>query len=139
MTLMPKRTKFRKAQKGSMAGLSKGATFVDFGEFGMQALDRGRITNRQIEACRVAINRFFNRRGKVWIRVFPDKPITRKPAEVRMGKGKGAVDHWVAVVKPGRVIFEVANVSRELAQEALKRAAAKLGIKTRFVERQERV
>lgn len=122
-----------------MAGLSKGATFVDFGEFGMQALDRGRITNRQIEACRVAINRFFNRRGKVWIRVFPDKPITRKPAEVRMGKGKGAVDHWVAVVKPGRVIFEVANVSRELAQEALKRAAAKLGIKTRFVERQERV
>lgn len=139
MTLMPKRTKFRKQQKGDMSGLSKGAVFVDFGEFGMQALERGRISNRQIEACRVAINRFFNRRGKVWIRVFPDKPITKKPAEVRMGKGKGAVDHWVAVVKPGRILFEVANVPKEMAQDALKRAAAKLGIKTRFVERVERV
>lgn len=139
MTLMPKRTKFRKQQKGHMAGLSKGATFIDFGEFGMQVLERGRITNKQIEACRVAINRHFNRKGQVWIRIFPDKPITKKPAEVRMGKGKGAVDHWVAVVKPGRILFEVANVPRELAQDALKRAAAKLGLKTRFVERVERV
>lgn len=139
MTLMPKRTKFRKQQKGKMTGLSKGGNFVDFGEFGMQALERGRITNRQIEACRVAINRYFNRRGKVWIKVYPDKPITKKPAEVRMGKGKGAVDHWVAVVRPGRVLFEVGNVPRELAQDALKRAAAKLGLKTRFVERVERV
>ena len=139
MTLMPKRTKFRKQQKGQMAGLSKGATFVDFGEFGMQVLERGRITNKQIEACRVAINRHFNRKGQVWIRIFPDKPITKKPAEVRMGKGKGAVDHWVAVVRPGRILFEVANVPRELAQDALKRAAAKLGLKPRFVERVERV
>jgi large subunit ribosomal protein L16 len=139
MTLMPKRTKFRKQQKGQMAGLSKGATFVDFGEFGMQVLERGRITNKQIEACRIAINRHFNRKGQVWIRIFPDKPITKKPAEVRMGKGKGAVDHWVAVVRPGRILFEVANVPRELAQDALKRAAAKLGLKTRFVERVERV
>lgn len=139
MALMPKRTKFRKQQKGQMAGISKGGTFVDFGEFGMQVLERGRITNKQIEACRIAINRHFNRRGKVWIRIFPDKPITKKPAEVRMGKGKGAVDHWVAVVRPGRVLFEVGNVPKELAQNALKRAAAKLGIKTRFVERVERV
>jgi large subunit ribosomal protein L16 len=139
MTLMPKRTKYRKQQKGQMAGLSKGATFVDFGEYGMQVLERGRITNKQIEACRVAINRHFNRKGQVWIRIFPDKPITKKPAEVRMGKGKGAVDHWVAVVRPGRILFEVANVPRELAQDALKRAAAKLGLKTRFVERIERV
>lgn len=139
MTLMPKRTKFRKCQKGHMTGISKGANFVDFGEYGMQVLERGRITNKQIEAMRIAINRHFNRRGQVWIRIFPDKPITKKPAEVRMGKGKGAVDHWVAVVRPGRILFEVANVSRELAQDALKRAAAKLGIKTRFVERVERV
>lgn len=139
MTLMPKRSKFRKQQKGQMAGLSKGAQFVDFGEFGMQVLERGRITNKQIEACRVAINRHFNRKGQVWIRIFPDKPITKKPAEVRMGKGKGAVDHWVAVVRPGRILFEVANVPRELAQDALKRAAAKLGLRTRFVERVERV
>lgn len=139
MVLMPKRTKFRKQQKGSMPGLSKGATTVDFGEFGMQALDRGRVTAQQIEACRVAINRYFQRRGKVWIRVFPDKPITKKPAEVRMGKGKGAVDHWAAVVKPGRVLFEVGNVTREQAQAALRRAAGKLPIRTRFVERVEKV
>ena len=139
MTLMPKKTKFRKMQKGQMAGLSKGATFVDFGDFGMQSLERGNVTAQQIEACRVAITRFFNRRGKVWIRVFPDKPITKKPLEVRMGKGKGNVDHWVATVKPGRILFEVGNVPKELAQDALRRAAAKLGIKTRFVERVERV
>ena len=137
--LMPKRTKFRKQQKGQFAGLSKGATFVDFGEFGMQTLERGWITSRQIEACRVAINRYLKRQGKVWIRVFPDKSVTKKPAETRMGKGKGAPDHWVAVVRPGRILFEVANVSKEDAQDALRRAAAKLGIRTRFVKRVERV
>lgn len=137
--LMPKRTKFRKQQKGQFAGLSKGATFVDFGEFGMQTLERGWITIRQIEACRVAINRYLKRKGKVWIRVFPDKSVTKKPAETRMGKGKGAPDHWVAVVRPGRILFEVANVSKEDAQDALRRAAAKLGIRTRFVKRVERV
>lgn len=139
MVLIPVRTKHRKQQKGSLAGLTKGGEFIEFGEFGMQALERGKITNRQIEACRVAISRYFSRKGKVWIRVFPDKPITKKPAETRMGKGKGAVDHWVAPVKPGRILFEVANVSREDAQSALVRAAAKLGIKTRFVERVEQV
>ena len=137
--LMPKRTKFRKQQKGQFAGLSKGATFVDFGEFGMQTLERGWITSRQIEACRVALNRYLKRKGKVWIRVFPDKSVTKKPAETRMGKGKGAPDHWVAVVRPGRILFEVANVSKEDAQDALRRAAAKLGIRTRFVKRVERV
>ncbi|AOQ16663.1 50S ribosomal protein L16 [Chlamydia trachomatis] len=137
--LMPKRTKFRKQQKGQFAGLSKRATFVDFGEFGMQTLERGWITSRQIEACRVAINRYLKRKGKVWIRVFPDKSVTKKPAETRMGKGKGAPDHWVVVVRPGRILFEVANVSKEDAQDALRRAAAKLGIRTRFVKRVERV
>lgn len=139
MSLQPVRTKYRKMQKGSMAGLSKAANFIDFGDFGMQALERGKVTNQQIEACRVAINRYFNRRGQVWIRIFPDKSITKKPAETRMGKGKGNVDHWVAVVRPGRVLFEVGGVSKELAQNALRRASAKLGIKTRFVERLERV
>jgi large subunit ribosomal protein L16 len=139
MALMPVRTKFRKMQKGHKTGLSKGATFVDFGEFGMQALERGWVTNHQIEAARVAINRYFNRKGNVWIRLFPDKSVTKKPAETRMGKGKGNPDHWVAVVKPGRILFEVGNVSKEMAQNALRRAAAKLGIKTRFVERVERV
>lgn len=139
MALMPKKTKYRKQQKGQHRGLSKGGNFVDFGEYGIQALDRGRITNTQIEACRISINRYFQRRGKVWIRIFPDKPITKKPAEVRMGKGKGSVDKWVAIIRPGRILFEVSNVSREMAQMALGRAAAKLGIKTRFVERLERV
>ena len=139
MTLMPKKTKHRKMHKGARAGLARSAQFVDFGDFGMQSLERGWITAQQIEACRVAISRFFSRRGKVWIRVFPDKPVTKKPAETRMGKGKGNLDHWVAVVKPGRVLFEVGNVSREDAQDALRKAAAKLGIKTRFVERVERV
>jgi large subunit ribosomal protein L16 len=136
---MPVRTKYRKMQKGQMAGLSKAANFVDFGEYAMQTLERGRITQHQIEACRVAINRYFNRRGKVWIRIFPDKSVSKKPAETRMGKGKGAPDHWVAVVRPGRILFEVGNVPKELAQNALRRAAAKLPIKTRFVERVERV
>jgi len=139
MALMPVRTKFRKMQKGQHKGLSKAANFVDFAHFGMQALERGRVTNHQIEACRVAINRYFNRRGKVWIRIFPDKSVSKKPAETRMGKGKGAPDHWVAVVRPGRVMFEVGGVPKDVAQNALRRAAAKLGIKTRFVERVERV
>lgn len=137
--LLPARTKYRKEQKGSLRGFTKGGEFVEFGEFGMQVLERGNITNRQIEACRVAITRYFSRKGKVWIRIFPAKPITKKPAETRMGKGKGAVDHWVAPVKPGRILFEVANVTREEAQQALVRAAAKLPYKTRFVERLERV
>ncbi len=139
MSLMPKKTKFRKRQKGSCSGLSKGGNFIHFGEFGIQVLDRGWITAQQIEAMRVAINRYFQRRGKVWIRIFPDKSVSKKPLEVRMGKGKGAVDHWVAVVRPGRILFEVGNVPRELAQDALRRAAAKIGLKTRFVERVEQV
>lgn len=139
MSLMPKRTKHRKMFKGQFAGVSKAGNFIHFGDFGIQVLERGWITNQQIEACRVSITRYFQRKGKVWIRIFPDKPITKKPAEVRMGKGKGAVDHYVAVVRPGRVLFEVANVTREEAQNALRRAAAKLGLKTRFVERVEQV
>jgi len=139
MVLMPKKTKYRKQMKGSIAGNSKGGNFVDFGDYGIQALERGFVTAQQIEACRVSITRFFSRRGKVWIRIFPDKPRTKKPAETRMGKGKGGLDHWAAPVKPGRVLFEVGNVSREMAQDALRRAAAKLGIKTRFVDRVERV
>ena len=122
-----------------MRGKTKGGGFVAFGDFGMQALGRGWITGQQIEAARVAINRYFARKGKVWIRVFPDKPISRKPAETRMGKGKGSPDKWVAVVKPGRILFEVGNVSREEAQVALRMAAGKLPIQTRFVERVESV
>src|ERR1700722_14942757 len=137
MALMPKRTKHRKMMKGQVAGISKGGNFVHFGEYGIQVLERGWITNQQIEACRVSINRYFQRRGKVWIRIFPDKPVTKKPAEVRMGKGKGALDHWVAVVRPGRIIFEVGNDSPVEAKSALRLAAAKLGIKTRFVKRLE--
>lgn len=138
MALMPKRQKYRKCQKGQARGLSKGGNFVSFGEYGMQSLDRGWVTAQQIEAARIAINRFFQRRGKVWIRVFPDKPISKKPAEVRMGKGKGSPSSYVAVVRPGRVLFEVGNVSKEMAQQALRRASAKLGLRTRFVERVER-
>lgn len=139
MALMPSRTKFRKQQKGQKRGLSKAGNFLDFGEFGMQALDRGNITHKQIEACRVAINRHFQRKGKVWIRIFPDKPITKKPAETRMGKGKGGVEYWAAVVRPGKILFEVAGVTREEAQTALRLASAKLGLRTRFVDQVERV
>jgi large subunit ribosomal protein L16 len=139
MSMIPKRTKYRKQQKGNLRGKSKARHFVEFGDFGMQALGRGRITNKQIEACRVAINRYFSRKGKVWIRIFPDKPVSKKPAEVRMGKGKGGTDHWVASIRPGTILFEVGNVSVEDAQQALARAAAKLGISTRFVKRVERV
>lgn len=139
MVLMPVRTKFRKMQKGKMTGFSKAANFLDFGDFGMQTLERGRITQHQIEACRVAINRYFNRRGQVWIRIFPDKSVSKKPAETRMGKGKGNPDHWVAVVRPGRILFEVGGVPKEMAQHALRLASAKLGVRTRFVERLERI
>jgi len=139
MALMPKQTKHRKMQKGHMTGLAKGASFVNFGDYGMQALGRGWITAQQIEACRITINRYFSRRGKVWVRVFPDKPISKKPAETRMGKGKGSPSEWVSIVRPGRIMFEVGNVTKEQAQEALRLAAGKLGIKTRFVERVEEV
>lgn len=139
MATGPSRTKYRKQQKGKMTGLSKAGNFVEFGDFGMQSLDRAWITAQQIEACRVAITRFFSRKGQVWIRIFPDKPITKKPAETRMGKGKGGFDHYVATVRPGRLLFEVGGVTREEAQTALKLAAAKLPIRTKFVDRLETV
>jgi large subunit ribosomal protein L16 len=135
----PSKSKFRKSQKGQHAGLSKGGNFVAFGDFGMQCLDRGWVSAKQIEACRVTINRTFQRKGKVWINIFPAKPISKKPVEVRMGKGKGAVEYYAAVVRPGRVMFEVAGVSRELAQDALRKASEKLGVRTRFVDRVEQV
>ncbi len=139
MAHMPKQVKHRKVQKGKKTGLSKGGNFIRFGDFGMQSLDRGWITAQQIEACRVTINRYFSRRGKVWVCIFPDKPISKKPAETRMGKGKGAPSEWVAVVRPGRILFEVGNVTRSQAREALRLASGKLGIKTRFVERVQEV
>ena len=139
MALSPKKTKHRKQQKGKMTGLTKAGAYVEFGDFGMQSLDRCWLTARQIEACRVTINRTFSRKGQVWIRDFPDKPVSKKPAETRMGKGKGAPDHYVAVVRPGRILFEVGGVTREEAQQALRLAAAKLPIRTKFVDRLERV
>ncbi len=139
MATGPKRTKFRKQQKGQMRGLSKAGCFVEFGDFGMQSLDRTWITAQQIEACRVTISRFFSRKGQVWIRIFPDKPITKKPAETRMGTGKGGVEYYVATVRPGRILFEVGGVTREEAQTALRLAAAKLPIRTKFVDRLETV
>ena len=137
MAQIPSKVKHRKQQKGNLTGLTKGGQFVVFGDFGMQALDRGRITHQQIEACRGAISRFFSRKGKVWIRIFPHKPVTKKPLETRMGKGKGAVDHWVASIQPGRILFEVGNVNEADAKEALAIAAGKLPLKTRFVKRLE--
>jgi large subunit ribosomal protein L16 len=139
MALMPVKTKYRKQQRGSVSGNAKGGFVVQFGDFGMQSLDRGWISGQQIEACRIAITRFFSRKGQVWIRIFPDKPVSKKPAETRMGTGKGAPDHWVARVKPGRILFEVGNVSREEAQEALRQAAGKLPLRTKFVARVESV
>jgi large subunit ribosomal protein L16 len=135
--LMPKRVKYRKQQRGRMRGKAYRGSDVAFGEYGLQALDPAWITNRQIEAARVAITRFIKRGGKMWIRVFPDKPVTKKPAETRMGKGKGAPESWVAVIKPGRVMFELEGISRSLAQEAMLLGASKLPIRTRFVERHE--
>ena len=134
--LMPKRTKFRKMHKGRRRGMASRGTKVAFGDYGLQAMDAGWLKSRQIEAARVAITRRMKRLGKVWIRVFPDKPVTLKPAETRMGKGKGAPEYWVAVVKPGRIIYEVNGVSPELAKEALRLGAAKLPFRTRIVSRQ---
>src|SRR2546423_6653406 len=133
--LLPKKTKFRKHHRGRRAGTSKGQTTVQFGEFGLKSLDAGWLTNRQIEAARIAMTRKIKRGGKVWINVFPDKPFTKKPAETRMGSGKGSPEGWVAVVKPGRVMFELAGVPESLAKEALRLASQKLPIKTKFVRR----
>ncbi|MCF7847367.1 MAG: 50S ribosomal protein L16 [Kiritimatiellales bacterium] len=135
MPLMPKRVKFRKVQRGSRGGLAMTGNQLAYGEYGLQTLERGWITNIQIEACRVTANRAMKRRGKLWIRIFPDKPITKKPLEVRMGKGKGAVENWVAVVKPGHMLFELDGVSETLAKECLRLAATKLPMRTRFVQR----
>jgi large subunit ribosomal protein L16 len=135
--LIPKRVKYRKQHRPPTSGRAKGGTSVDFGEFGLQAMDAAWVTNRQIEAARIAMNRHIKRGGKVWIRIFPDKPITTKPAETRMGSGKGTPEYWVAVVKPGRVMFELAGVSEEVAREAMRLASHKLPIKTKFVKRSE--
>lgn len=133
--LQPKRTKYRKQHKGRIKGNAGRGHLVSFGSFGLKSLDPGRLTSRQIESARVALTRFMKREGKVWIRIFPDKPITSKPAEVRMGKGKGALDHWVAVIKPGTIMFEVDGVPVETAKEALRLAAQKLPVLTSFVIR----
>jgi large subunit ribosomal protein L16 len=135
--LLPKRVKHRKVQRGSMKGDAKGGTSVHFGEYGLKALEPGWITNRQIEAARIAMTRYMKRGGKVWISIFPDKPVTQKPAETRMGSGKGNPEKWVAVVKPGRIMFEVSGVPRDVAVEAVRLAQHKLPIKTKFVSRDE--
>jgi large subunit ribosomal protein L16 len=132
---MPKKVKHRRVMKGRMRGKATRGENLDFGDFGLKALDAGWITDRQIEAARIAMTRHVKRGGKIWIRIFPDKPITKKPAETRMGSGKGAPDHWVAVVKPGRVMYEIQGVDEALAREALGLAAQKLPIKTKFVSR----
>jgi len=133
--LLPKRTKFRKQMKGRNRGLANRGNKVSFGEYGLQAVGRGRMTSRQIEAARRTITRTVKRGGKMWIRVFPDKPITKKPLEVRQGKGKGSVEYWVALIQPGRVLYEIEGVSEELARDAFQLAAAKLPFKTTFVKR----
>jgi large subunit ribosomal protein L16 len=135
--LSPKRTKYRKKQKGRWGGQAKGGASLDFGQFGLQALDRGYMTAQQIEAGRVAINRHVKRGGKLWIRVFPDKPVCKKPAETRMGKGKGTPEGWVALIKPGRMVFEMDGISEPIAREAIRLAANKLPFATRFVVRGE--
>jgi large subunit ribosomal protein L16 len=134
---MPKRVKYRKQFRGRMRGMAKGGAELLQGDFGLQALEPGWITSRQIEAIRRTVTRHMKRRGKYWIRIFPDKPVTAKPAETRMGKGKGSVDHWVAVVKPGRVIFEVAGIGDDVAVEALRLASYKLPIKTQIISRED--
>ena len=133
--LMPKKVEWRKQSRGRMRGQAKGGALVSFGEFGLKAMEPGWITSRQIEAARIAISRAMSRSGKMWIRIYPDKPRTKKPAETRMGKGKGAPEYWVAVVKPGRIMFELSGVELEVAKEALRLAGHKLPIKTKFVER----
>lgn len=133
--LMPKRVKFRRAQRGRMKGVATRGATVAFGDYGLKAMEPGWISARQIEAARVALTRLMKREGKVWIRIFPDKPVSKKPAETRMGSGKGAPEFWVAVVKPGRIMFEVGGIKKEVAQEALALASHKLPIKTKFVSR----
>src|SRR6266581_3627598 len=135
--LAPKRIKFRKQFKGRTKGIATRGNTVAFGEFGLMSLEPGWVTNRQIEASRVAMTREMKRGGKVWLRIFPDKPITKKPAETRMGKGKGAPDHWVAVVRPGKILFEMEGVSPEIGRKAMALAAAKIGVKSKFVVREE--
>ena len=139
MPVMPKRSKYRKMQKGRNRGKATRGTKVSDGEYGLQALEAGWITSNQIEAARVAMTRFIKRGGKVWIKIFPDKPITKKPAETRMGKGKGAPEYWVAVVKPGRVMFEIAGVPEDAAKEALRLAMHKLPVKAKFVSKENEV
>jgi large subunit ribosomal protein L16 len=133
--LQPKKVKFRKQQKGKMRGKAWRGSTLSFGEYGLKVLECGYITDRQIEASRIAMTRFIKRGGKVWLRLFPDKPVTKKPAEVRMGSGKGALDHWSAVVRPGKILFEMEGVPVEVAQEAMRLAANKLPLRTRFVQR----
>ena len=135
--LSPKKVKFRKQQKGKMRGVARRGCTLNFGEFGLQATECGKLSAKQIEAARIAMTRHIKRGGRIWIRIFPDKPFTKKPAEVRMGKGKGAPEAWVARVKPGRILYEMEGVSRELAREALRLASHKLPLKTKFVERSE--
>ena len=136
MPVMPKRTKYRKMQKGRNRGKASRGNVVNEGEYGLQATEAGLITANQIEAARIAMTRYIKRGGKVWIKIFPNKPISRKPADTRMGKGKGATEYWVAVVKPGRVMFEIAGIPEEVAREALRLAAHKLPIKTKFLKRE---
>ncbi|HEX8352291.1 MAG TPA: 50S ribosomal protein L16 [Pyrinomonadaceae bacterium] len=135
--LMPKKVKHRKQMKGRMTGTAQRGAEISFGEYGLKTLEPGWITDRQIEAARIAMTRHVKRGGKIWIRMFPDKPITKKPAETRMGKGKGAPDHWVAVVKPGRILYEIEGVTEEMAREAMRLAAQKLPLKCKFVSRAE--
>ena len=139
MPVMPKRTKYRKMQKGRNRGKATRGIVVSDGEYGLQALTAGWITANQIESARVAMTRYIKRGGKVWIKIFPDKPITKKPAETRMGKGKGAPEYWVAVVKPGRVMFEIAGVAEDVAREALRLASHKLPVKTKFVKKESEI
>jgi large subunit ribosomal protein L16 len=134
--LMPKKVKFRKQQKGKRRGNAWRGSSLSFGEYGLKVLECGYITDRQIEASRIAMTRFVKRGGKIWVRLFPDKPITKKPAEVRMGSGKGALDHWVAVVRPGKILFEMEGVTPELAAEAMRLASHKLPLRTKFVARE---
>jgi large subunit ribosomal protein L16 len=135
MPLMPRKVKYRKSQRGNRAGNANRGTRLNFGDYGLQTLERGWVKNNQIEACRVTINRYLKRKGKVWIRIFPHKPTTSRPPETRMGKGKGAPEHWVAVVRPGLMLFEVGGTTETLARESLRRAANKLGIRCRFIKR----
>ena len=135
--LSPKKVKYRKQQKGKMRGMARRGGSLSFGDFGLQAVECGTLSAKQIEAARIAMTRHVKRGGKMWIRIFPDKPITKKPAEVRMGKGKGAPEGWVVVIRPGKILYEMEGVSRDLAREALRLAAHKLSVKTRFVERSE--